>query len=339
MVKKRLIDKTNTNDQEQTVEQSLRPTSFLDYVGQQQLKANLKIAIKATKKRQEPLDHLLLYGAPGLGKTTLAGVIANEMASSLRVINGPALDRPADLVSIISNLQAGDILFIDEIHQLNRQIEETLYSAMEDFRLDIILGKGAGAKSMRLDLPKFTLIGATTRAGSLTSSLRDRFGLIHRLEFYQPTELVTIITRSATILKVAIDPVAATVLANRCRLTPRLANRLLKRLRDYAIVNNQGRIDRQSALAALELLQIDDLGLDETDRRLLKVINDDYGGGPVGLNTLAAVLGDEMVTIEDYYEPFLLQIGLLERTPQGRKTTPLAKKHLTKLGAKNGNPD
>jgi Holliday junction DNA helicase RuvB len=315
---------------EQKIEVTLRPKSFKEYVGQDRLKSNLKLAIDAAKKRKEPIDHVLLYGPPGLGKTTMATVIANEMNSNIRVTAGSAIERAGDLASILTNLSDGDVLFIDEIHRLGRAVEEVLYSAMEDYKLDIMIGKGPGARSVRLDLPKFTVIGATTRTGALTAPLRDRFGIIHRLEFYSTDEIAKIIERAAKILESKISPDAAEMLSMRARLTPRVANRLLKRVRDYADVNGDGIIDIKTAKAALSLLEIDELGLDAGDRNLLVSIIDNYGNNPVGLNTIAALTGDEATTIEDFYEPYLLQIGFIERTPRGRRVTAKAHKHVGK---------
>ena len=331
MAVKRLVTSDLVTQQEGSLETRLRPQAWSDYIGQARLKDNLAVALAAAKKRSEPLDHVLFHGPPGLGKTTLAIVIANEMAAQRRDTSGPVLTRPADLISLITSLKPGDILFIDEIHRLNRVVEEILYSAMEDFRLDIVLGKGAAADNMRFDLPPFTLIGATTRPGAMAPSLRNRFGIIHRLDFYRQGEIATIIKRSASLLGVTIVPAAIDFLASRSRFTPRLANRWLRRVRDYAEVHNQGKIDLATAKASLDLLGIDEIGLDRSDRRLLRAIVESHGGGPVGLTTLAAILGDEPVTIEDYHEPYLLQIGFLERTPQGRKTTPAAKAHIKKL--------
>ena len=331
MAVERIVDTSVHEDSdadEQQVEVTLRPQTFDDYVGQERLKKNLKLAIAAAKKRDEPIDHVLLYGPPGLGKTTMASVIAHEMGAGFRVTSGPAIERAGDLASILTNLQDGDILFIDEIHRLSRAVEEVLYSAMEDFKLDIIIGKGPAARSIRLDLPKFSIIGATTRTGSLAAPLRDRFGHIHRLEFYTTDEIGKIIARSAKILESNIDDKSAALLATRARLTPRIANRLYKRVRDYADVNGDGIIDMKMTQGALDMMEIDQLGLDPADRNLLVNIIDHYGSKPVGLNTIAALTGDEMTTIEDFYEPYLIQIGFIERTPRGRQVTRRAYDHL-----------
>jgi len=330
MAIQRIIDAELNSESfdEKQIEVTLRPVNFSEYIGQDRLKNNLQLAIDAAKKRNEPVDHVLLYGPPGLGKTTMATVIANEMGKNIRITSGPAIEKAGDLASILTNLSDGDILFIDEIHRLGRAVEEVLYSAMEDFKLDIMIGKGPAARSVRLDLPKFTVIGATTRTGVLSAPLRDRFGLIHRLEFYTTDEIARIILRAAKILGSKIKPDAAGLLSTRARLTPRIANRLLKRVRDYADVNGDGIIDSQTAESALNLLEIDAIGLDAGDRNLLVSIIENYGQNPVGLNTIAALTGDEPNTIEDFYEPYLLQIGFIERTPRGRRVTPKAYKHV-----------
>ncbi len=314
--------------EDRDIESSLRPKILDDYIGQDKVKENLKIYIEAARGRGEALDHVLLYGPPGLGKTTLAGIIANEMGVNIRVTSGPAIEKQGDLAALLTNLQEGDVLFIDEIHRLNRQVEEVLYPAMEDGALDIIIGKGPSARSIRLDLPHFTLIGATTRAGQLSAPLRDRFGVIFRLEMYSPEQLATIVKRSAGILGIAIDDDGAAEIASRSRGTPRIANRLLKRSRDFAQVKYDGVISRQAAVDALSRMEIDELGLDNIDRVLLTTMIKNYNGGPVGLETIAAAIGEEAVTIEDVYEPYLMQIGFLSRTPRGRCATALAYRHL-----------
>lgn len=315
---------------EEELEETLRPRKFSEYVGQENIKDNLEIAIGAAKKRKEPIDHVLLYGPPGLGKTTLSHVIAKEMDTNIKITSGPAIERAGDLASILTNLEEGDILFVDEIHRLNKVIEEVLYPAMEDFMLDIVIGKGPSARSIRLDLPKFTLVGATTRIGIISSPLRDRFGIVHRLEFYNEDEIEKIIKRSAKILKIEIDEKGAKEIAKRSRKTPRIANRLLKRVRDYAEIKGEGKITKEMADLALEKLRVDDCGLDQTDINLLTTMIDKFEGGPVGLSTLSAATAEEQETIEDVYEPYLIQIGFIQRTPKGRKVTPLAYKHLGK---------
>lgn len=324
----RMITPEFAPEQDDEIEYSLRPKTLGEYIGQEKVKENLSIYMKSAQMRGEALDHVLLYGPPGLGKTTLAGIISNEMGSTLRITSGPAIEKQGDLAALLTNLAEGDVLFIDEIHRLSRTVEEILYPAMEDYALDIIIGKGPSARSIRIDLPKFTLVGATTRAGQMTAPLRDRFGMLLRLELYKPEELCEIITRSAKILEVPCDADGSLELARRSRGTPRIANRLLKRVRDFAIVMGDGIIDLKVARDALDRMEVDRLGLDSNDRRILETIIRNYGGGPVGVDTLAAAVGEESVTIEDVCEPYLMQLGFLVRTPRGRCVTPLAFEHL-----------
>lgn len=324
----RRVIETNITAEDVKIEGSLRPQTLDDYIGQSKVKENLKVYIEAAKLRGDALDHVLFYGPPGLGKTTLAGIIANEMGVNLKVTSGPAIEKPGEMAAILNNLEEGDLLFVDEIHRLNRQVEEVLYPAMEDYCIDIMIGKGASARSVRLDLPKFTLVGATTRVGMLTAPLRDRFGMVHHLEFYTVEELRKIIQHSAKILNVEIDPKGATELAKRSRGTPRLANRILKRVRDFAQVKYDGVITEEVAKIALDLMDVDKMGLDHIDRNILLTMIQKFNGGPVGLDTLAAAIGEDAGTIEDVYEPYLIKNGFLNRTPRGRMVTDFAYKHL-----------
>lgn len=322
------VIETNLTEEDKKIEKTLRPQCLDDYIGQEKAKSTLKIYIEAAKQRHDSLDHVLFYGPPGLGKTTLAGIIANEMGVNMKVTSGPAIEKPGEMAAILNNLQEGDLLFVDEIHRLNRQVEEVLYPAMEDFAIDIMIGKGSTARSVRLDLPHFTLVGATTRAGLLTAPLRDRFGMIHHMEFYTEAELKLIIKQSAKVLNVRIEDAGATELARRSRGTPRLANRILKRVRDFAQVKYNGVITEEVAHTALDLMDVDTLGLDRVDRNILVTIIEKFGGGPVGLDTLAASIGEDAGTIEDVYEPYLLMKGLIDRTPRGRVATQIAYAHL-----------
>ena len=328
MEEDRIMNPEIKGNEEERMENSLRPQNLDEYIGQNKVKENMKIYIESAKKRNEPLDHCLVYGPPGLGKTTLANIIANEMQSNIKITSGPAIEKPGDLAALLTNLSEFDVLFIDEIHRLSKSVEEILYPALEDFTLDIVIGKGPSSRSIRLDLPKFTLIGATTKAGSLTTPLRDRFGIIHRLEMYSEKDLAKIIKRSSKILNIEIDEEASKEIARRSRGTPRIANRLLKRVRDYAIVLGDGNIDLKIAKHALNQLEIDELGLDEIDRKLLETMIVQYQGRAVGIEALAATVGEEIDTIEDVYEPYLIQIGYIARTPRGRKVLPPAYKHL-----------
>ena len=328
MDEERIISPELENRTEERLENSLRPTTLREYIGRDKVKENMKIYIEAAKKRKEALDHVLLYGPPGLGKTTLSNIISNEMNSNLKITSGPAIEKPGDLAAILTGLSEYDVLFIDEIHRLSKSVEEILYPALEDYTLDIVIGKGPSAKSIRIDLPKFTLIGATTKAGALTTPLRDRFGIVERLELYSSEDLATIVKRSSKILKLEIDEEAALEIARRSRGTPRIANRLLKRVRDYALVLGNGNIDLKMAKHALNKLEIDELGLDEIDRKLLEMMIVQYSGRPVGIEALSASIGEEIDTIEDVYEPYLIQIGFIARTLRGRQVLPPAYKHL-----------